>query len=297
LIPSATPTPDHYAGLTVADLAARSYGESELLVDPFLSIEASFQRARFRYTSDGIEVHGFVDHPTGEGPFPVVLVLHGYIDPERYSTLAYTSRYADALARRGFIVLHPNYRNYPPSEEGPNPFRVGYAVDVLNLVALVRGGAGKTGPLSRAGPGPIGLFGHSMGGGIALRVITVDPQVGAALLYGSMSGDERRNYAKIHEWTEGARGRAEMDTPEEDLRRLSPIYHLERIGAVVSIHHGEVDETVPPAWSEDLCRRLEALRKEVECFVYTGQPHTFSGAGDALLIERAASFFERALGQ
>ena len=71
--------------------------------------------------------------PQGEGPFPVVLVLHGYVDPARYNTLTYTTGYADALARAGYLVIHPNFRNWPPSDSGPEDYRVGQAVDVLHL--------------------------------------------------------------------------------------------------------------------------------------------------------------------
>ena len=68
-------------------------------------------------------MHLFMNTPQGEGPFPMALVMHGYIPPENYQTIAYTTRYADALAQAGYLVIHPNYRNYPPSAEGPDLFR------------------------------------------------------------------------------------------------------------------------------------------------------------------------------
>ncbi len=90
--------------------------------------------------------------PQGDGPFPVVLVLHGYVDPATYNTLTYTTRYADALARAGYLVIHPNFRNWPPSDNGPEEYRVGQAVDVLNLIALVQKQGGQPGPLQHADP-------------------------------------------------------------------------------------------------------------------------------------------------
>jgi dipeptidyl aminopeptidase/acylaminoacyl peptidase len=220
------------------------------------------------------------------------LTLHGYIDPEIYTTVAYSTRYADSLARAGYLVIHPNLRNFPPSDEGPDPFRVGTATDTMNLMALVRAHGGQPGPLEKADPSRIGLWGHSMGGGITLRVITVDPGVSAAVLYGSMSGDERTNYERILYWSDGERGEEELATPDEDLARISPIYHLERIEAAVSIHHSDTDEVVPLAWSLDLCERLEELQKAVECFTYSGLPHTFRGEGDLLFMQQVAEFFD-----
>lgn len=294
-IPTATstPTPDPYAGLTIADLSGRSYGGGELKIEEVMDVSAEFTRTLVSYPSEGLTLYGFMNTPPGPGPFPVALMMHGYIAPEQYHTLAYTTRYADALARAGYLVIHPNYRNYPPSDEGPDRFRVNNAVDALNLIAIIKAQAGQPGPLQLADPGFVGMVGHSMGGGITLRTITLSDQVQAAVLYGAMSGDEQRNYEKILEWSGGARGLEELNTPPEALQRISPIFHLERISAPVSIHHGDNDGTVPPAWSEELCQKLQALNKPVECFTYPGQPHTFQGEGDQLFMQRVVDFFNR----
>jgi dipeptidyl aminopeptidase/acylaminoacyl peptidase len=50
----------------------------------------------------------------------------------------------------------------------------------LNLIALIKQQGGKPGPLQLADPNAIGLWGHSMGGGVSIRVITVSPDVKAA---------------------------------------------------------------------------------------------------------------------
>ena len=289
--PTITPTPDPYAGLTVADLAGRAYGGGELQIVETLAEAGAFTRHLVAYPSDGLTVYGFMNAPSGDGPFPVVIAVHGYINPAAYNTLDYTTRYADALARAGYLVLHPNLRGYAPSDRGPNPFRVGFAVDVLNLIALVREGGGRPGPLASADPEAIGLWGHSMGGGISIRAMTASPDVRAVVLYGSMSGDEQANFERILVWSGRADGAEELATPPEALERISPIYHLERVQAAVSIHHGDQDGTVPLAWSLDLCERLRALNKPVECYTYAGQPHTFLGDGDQLFMARVEEFF------
>jgi dipeptidyl aminopeptidase/acylaminoacyl peptidase len=279
--------------LTIADLTTRSYGGGEISIEEVMGATAAFTRSLVSYPSEGLTLYGFMNTPRGQGPFPVALVMHGYIPPESYNTIAYTTRYADALAQAGYLVIHPNYRNYPPSDEGPDLFRVDHSVDVLNLIAIIKAQAGQPGPLQLADPTFIGMVGHSMGGGITLRTITVSDQVQAAALYGAMSGDEQRNYEKIFEWSGGQRGLEEMSTPSEDLQRISPIFYLNQIRAAVSIHHGDNDGTVPLAWSEELCQQLQALKKEVECFIYPGQPHTFQGEGDQLFIQRVVDFFNR----
>lgn len=293
--PTATPLPSPtagpYAGLTIADLAARSYGGGQLEIVQTLGTMAAFTRYLVRYPSDGLTIYGFMNVPRGDGPFPVVVALHGYVDPAGYDTLDYTTSHADSLASNGYLVLHPNYRGYPPSEDGPNPFRIGFAIDVLNLVALVQQQGGQPGALAAARPGDIHLWGHSMGGGIALRVITVNPSIRSAVLYGAMSGDEYQNFERILAWSEGETGREELATPADAMLAIAPIHHLARIQAAISIHHGSADGIVPPAWSADLCDRLRLLGKSVECYAYPDQPHNFSGDGDALFRRRTLAFF------
>ena len=294
-LPPPTPTPDPYADLTIDALTARSYGGGKLDIIDTLEENATFTRYLISYPSDGLTIYGFMNVPNEGSEFPVALVLHGYIDPAEYDTLTYTRRYADALAEAGYFVIHPNFRNYPPSDEGPNGYRIGYAVDVLNLIAIIREQSQDPfGYLRRADEDRIHLWGHSMGGGVALRVLTVNnaPYLRAAVLYGSMSGDERQNFEQIQIWSGGESGPFELAASNEKLAAISPINFLERINTPISIHHSEADQTVPIAWSVELCERLRVMGKVVECYTYYATPHTFRGQADELFMERVIRFFD-----
>jgi len=295
LTPAISPTPDPYAGLAIVDLADREYGGGLLdIVDTFEANE-SFTRYLITYPSDGLKIYGFMNVPIEGSNFPVAIVLHGYIAPSEYSTLTYTTRYADALAEAGYLVIHPNFRNYPPSDAGPDPFRTGYAIDILNLIEIIRQQSeDPAGYLRRADRDSIHLMGHSMGGGIALRAVTINnaPYLKTAILYGSMSGDERLNFEKIQEWSGGMEGEFELNATDEQLFAISPINYLDRIQAAIGIHHSTDDQVVPYEWSDDICQRLQDLGKAVECFSYDNQPHTFRGYADVLLIERTIRLFE-----
>jgi dipeptidyl aminopeptidase/acylaminoacyl peptidase len=288
-----------YAPLTIDALAARTYGGG--LVDIIDTLEPiydgeTFNRYLITYPSDGLTIYGYMNVPKEGAKFPVAIVLHGYIAPSDYDTITYTRRYADALAEAGYFVIHPNFRNYPPSDHGPNQYRVGYAIDVLNLIAIIREQSQDAfGYLRRADANDINLWGHSMGGGVALRVITVNnaDYLKTAVLYASMSGDEEQNFERIQEWTDGTNGPFELQASSEMLQAISPSYHLDRIQTAVSIHHSEVDETVPVAWSNELCEQLQSMGHEVECFTYYAVPHTFHGGADELFIERTINFFDR----
>jgi dienelactone hydrolase len=292
--PSPMLTPDPYAPLTIEALTNRSYGGGE--VEIVESVEADgFRRYLIRYPSDGLMVYGFLNVPEEGERFPVALVLHGYIDPDDYETLAYSTRYADALVRAGYMVFHPNYRNYAPSDAGPNPYRIGYAIDTLNLIAIIRAQSqDPVGVLRRADAEQMHLMGHSMGGGIAQRVGVIRPNwVDAIVLYGSMTANELTNWEQIKIWSNGSSGDFELGATAEQMGAISAETYFDRLQAPVSIHHGAADALVPPEWSDALCTALTERGHPVECFSYTGMPHTFYGWADDALIARTVAFFER----
>jgi len=299
---AASPTPDPYAELTIDALAARSYGGGLLEIIETLEQNDRFARYLIKYPSDGLTIYGFMNVPNEGSRFPVALVLHGYIDPDEYEVVPYTRRYADALAEAGYFVIHPNFRNYPPSDSGPDPFRIGYAIDVLNLIAIIREQSqDPLGTLRRADANDINLWGHSMGGGVAQRVLAVlpAPYLRAAVLYGSMSGDEVQNYDRIRDWTSDDRVRFELGASPEMLAAISPATYFDRLEAAVAVHHSEADDVVPVAWSHALCERLATLSAAgdipyaPECTFYDLQPHTFRGDGDLRFIAATIEFFDR----
>ncbi len=294
--PPPTATPNPYKDLTIDALTARTYGGGFLQIEDTLEETDTFTRYLITYPSDGLTIYGFMNVPHEGEKFPVALVLHGYIEPNVYKIQDYTTRYADALAEAGYFVIHPNFRNYPPSDNGPDAFRTGYAIDVLNLIAILRQQSqDPVGVLRRADADHIHLWGHSMGGGIALRVITVnnEPYIRAAVLYGSMSGNEQQNYDRIRYWSGGHRGQFERAAAPEIAGLISPINYLDRVTVPIAVHHSVADDVVPVAWSRELCDLLEANRHEHECYFYEAQPHTFHGYADDLFMERVILFFRR----
>ena len=294
-LPTISPTPDPYDPWSIDYLRTRTYGGGQIEFLEVMDQNLYFTRYLMRYPSDGLNIYGFADVPSDEGPHPVIIALHGYIDPAIYYTLDYTTHYADAIATSGYIVLHPNLRGYAPSDNGDNLFRVGMAIDVLNLIALVQSQSGGSDQLQTALPDRIGLWGHSMGGGITTRVLTVTDDVRAAVLYAAMSGDERKNYEAIMGWSGQTRGLEELNVPIEVLSRISPVYFFQNITAAVSIHHGTADATVPLDWSVLTCDQLTSLGKSVECVYYQDMPHTFYGAGDEEFIQNTVQFFNQYL--
>ena len=107
-IPTVAPstTPDPYEAMTVDALAARAYGGGELQILETLERNEQFARYLIQYPSDGLNISGFINVPNEGSKFPVAIVLHGYIAPEEYETLAYTQRYADASVSYTHLRAH-----------------------------------------------------------------------------------------------------------------------------------------------------------------------------------------------
>src|SRR5829696_273074 len=135
LLPTISPTPDAYSTWSVEYLRSRTYGGGQVEFLEVMDHNLFFTRYLIRYPSDGLNIYGFANIPNDEEVHTVIIALHGYIEPAVYNTLDYTTHYADALANAGYVVIHPNLRGYAPSDNGENLFRVGMAIDVLNLLA------------------------------------------------------------------------------------------------------------------------------------------------------------------
>jgi uncharacterized protein len=291
-ISTLTPTIDPYQGLYIESLKSRNYGGGVFQNVGLLSEEIGFKRYQFKYRSEGLDLFGFLNVPDGEGPFPVVVLLHGAVDFAAYKTVDYTWRYADGLAQAGYIAINPNLRGYAPSQDGNNDFGVGDTIDTLNLISLIRTYSGITGLLEKADKRRIGLWGHSMGGGIVLRALIVDPGIKAGLLYASVNADEALNLA--HFGNDGRR-ETKLKVPGTALKLISPSQFLAEIHTPLSIHHGAEDENVPVKWSQELCKQFQDIGTQVECFLYPGQAHTFQNSGDTLFIGRMIEFFNNKL--
>lgn len=290
-----TPTPHPLLGYTIAGLREREYTGGTIEVKWVLTTTLAYTRYYIAYPSDGLTITGVMHIPHGDGPFPVVILNHGYIAPSRYWSGADTWRAADYLARRGYLAIAPDFRGWGGSDSGDNFFRAGLVVDVLNLISSLP-------TLPQADPERVGMWGHSMGAGVTTKAITIDPRIKAAVLYAPVSADDtvvmRRWGSRMRGGADDALQRAYRDAVRDPdfLRLTSPINHFDFVAAPVQIHQGTADRTTPPEWAEAIRDALQAAGKEVEYFAYPGQGHAFEGQSWNLFMERVAAFFDRHLG-
>jgi len=267
-----------------------------------------YTRYHITYMSGKLKISGIMDIPKGEGPFPVVITAHGFVEPRYYTTGRGLKREQDYLARHGYIVLHPDYRNNDGSDKDPDNnlrLNLGYTEDVINAVYAL-----KDSDLSFIDKDNIGLLGHSLGGGIALNMMVTKPGlVKAYVLFAPISMDYRDNFnryiANRSPKTLRKYGSPETRTkiialygsPEANPAfwdNVSPKTFLGSVTEPIMIHQGTADQDVSPDWTYKLNAALKAKGKNVTLYIYKGEPHEFINAWP-LVMQRSVKFFDKYL--
>jgi len=268
----------------------------------------AYTRYHITYMSGNLRISGIMDVPKGKGPFPVVITAHGFVDPKYYTTGRGLKREQDWLARHGYVVIHPDYRNHNGSDKDPeNNMRLnlGYTEDVINAVYAIRSSSFRF--IDKEN---IGLLGHSLGGGVALNMMGTKPGlIKAYVLFAPISMDYRDNYNRwiLNRGVDVMRKFGPPATrskiielygsPDNDpvfWDNLSPKTFLGSVTEPVMIHQGKADKDVSPDWSVKLDQALMAKGKNVTLYLYKGEPHEFINAWP-LVMQRSTDFFDRYL--
>jgi len=284
--------------LTIDALAGMRLEGTDLRLTKVLDDNAAYVRHEIRYKSNGLEISGIMNVPKGDGPFPLLILNHGYIDPAVYTIGRGLKREQDYLARQGFAVLHTDYRKHGASDPSPDVRRtydagLEYSMDSINAIHAVRANPPKGVDASK-----VGMMGHSMGGGVSLNVATAFPDlVDAFVLYAPVNADAWENYFR---WR---RDREEDDqtvvnlgtreTHPEKWDALSSKTYLGRVKAPILLFQGTRDKDVPVEWSDGLATTLAAMEKPHEYVRYEGEGHEFGPKWNDFMAKTAAFFREK----
>ncbi len=244
-------------------------------------------------------ISGVLNVPTGRGPFPAVVLAHGYIDPAFYVRGQGMTRERGYLAAQGYIALHVDYRNHAESDDDPRyqtRMRLGYVADVINAVKALRRSADVPVDDDR-----VALFGRSMGGGVVLKALVVEPGlVQAAAPWASVSSLEADNFRQFMSEPGDTRGQevvAAHGSPAESpqfWRENSSRPYFDRVTEPVLMVHGRFDDTCPPPWATETHRALLAAGVNSQLEWYE-DGHAFGPAFFAAMA-RTVKFFDTQLG-
>lgn len=249
------PEPPSMEKLYIENLSLEEFQETDFAGSRVLLSDQEGHRSyRVTFQADGLTQYALLSIPKGEVPqggFPAILLLHGYIRPDKYSTLTSYQSVDAYWAPRGFVVLKPDYRGHGESESSASYSfeRVAFARDALAALAgLIKVPEVKEEQLF--------LYGHSLGGDLALRLLTATDRFRAAAIWApvylpfpeSLIHYDRRRADEVRRLFS-----------DRDYPRISPQNYLDQIKTPLLLQQGTLDKVTPPAWARALKRDLEAL--------------------------------------
>lgn len=290
-------------------LRKQDYPGSDLIIEQTLTPKSNYNQYIASYRSEGLKIYGLLTVPAGEKPrggFPVIIFNHGYIPPNQYRTAERYESYVDAFARNGYIVFKSDYRGHGNSEgraEGGHTSPA-YTSDVLNVLSSLK-------KYQDADPNKIGMWGHSLGGGITLRALVISKDIKAASIWAgtvgpvgeNFSGRNRPNHAHPSGGSNFGPGpnnqsfEQQFGTPQQNpgfWQAIDPLNYLPDINAPIELQHGLADEEVDPKVSQNLYDKLKASGKDVEYYTYQGDNHNLSNNFNTAM-QRSVEFFDKHL--
>ncbi|MDZ5622936.1 alpha/beta hydrolase family protein [Nocardioides bizhenqiangii] len=277
--PTEPTEPPHPVSLPA--LSAKEYDGARLRLGTEVYSTSTQRQYEVTYRGSGLTLSGRIAIPEGDGPFPAIVLAHGYIDPAYYVNGQGMTREREWFANQGYIALHVDYRNHAGSDDtriGEADLRMGYTEDVINAVLALRAWDGPVDDERMA------VGGRSMGGGVVYNVLVAQPGlVDAGVVWAPVSSDAVDNYER---WIAHDPGRQDIvgaidrlyglprDNPEF-WDGISARTYFDQITEPVLIHHGTLDDTCPLRWSRETARLMERDGVDVTLAEYPGEGHAF----------------------
>jgi dipeptidyl aminopeptidase/acylaminoacyl peptidase len=226
---------------------------------------------------DGYPVHGWLAVPDGEGPFPLILMIHG--GPYAHYGVAVFDE-VQTLVAAGYAVAFCNPRGsagYGRAHGRSIRRAMGTvdATDVLDFLdgAIVADAAQHPGRLDTE---RLGIMGGSYGGYLTAWTIAHDQRFRAAIVErGFLDPATFAGTSDIGSYF----GDEYVGTSPEDIERQSPFAHVADVRTPTLVIHSEQDYRCP---LEQGTRYYTALRRQgvdAEMLVFPGENHELTRSG------------------
>jgi dipeptidyl aminopeptidase/acylaminoacyl peptidase len=258
-------------------------------VEPTLHRLASF---------DGESIPVFLFEPEGDGPFPVVVTVHG--GPESQWRPWYSQGFGaltQFLVSRGYAVAAPNVRGSSGYGKrfvhlDDRDLRLDSVADLAAVHAWLAARPDLDG--SRAV-----VYGRSYGGYMVLAALAFQPELWAAGIEFVGIANLRTFLENTSDYRRAAREReyGYLDRDRDFLERASPANHVDAIRAPLFIEHGRNDPRVPVSESEAIHRALSEQGVRCELVIYEDEGHLVEKLENRVdVFERAVGFLDEILG-
>jgi dipeptidyl aminopeptidase/acylaminoacyl peptidase len=252
----------------------------------------------YRFDSfDGESVPVFLFEPEGEGPFPVVVTVHG--GPESQWRPWFSPSFAPLtqyLVSRGYAVAAPNVRGstgYGKRYEHLDDIEL--RLDSVRDLGSLHDWLASRGSIdaSRAV-----VYGRSYGGYMVLAALAFQPDRWAAGLEAVGISSLVTFLENTSPYRRAARER-EYGSLADDrafLLEASPMTHIDEIRAPLFIQHGRNDPRVPVSESEHIHAVLTQKGIECELLVFEDEGHTVEKLPNRVeTFTRMTAFLDRVL--
>lgn len=243
----------------------------------------------FSYTSfDGLEISGSSYLPQGDGPFPVVVHLHGGPeDQHRYQYSAWIHR----LVEEGYAVVAPNIRGsigfgkkFMAADDREKRFNA--IADVASLHSWIT-------QQKEFNPMKCVLSGGSYGAYLTLACLVWQPELWQAGICRVGMYDLNHFFEHTASWRKELRA-AEYGHPETEselLRTLSPLTHITRVRAPVLFIHGRNDVRVSVKEVERASAALKELKVPVETVIFENEGHSIEREENIRVMQQKSISF------
>lgn len=286
-----TPTAVTQLSIAIPVLERKQYFPSAIKVERTVATNSTFTSQVISFTVDGLKEYALLDTPVGEQPaggYPVLILNHGYINPQFYDTVSSYAGPTNFFASQGFIVIKPDYRGNGNSEGFGDPLkRFDYPTDVITVIASLKN-------IPHANTQKVYLWGHSMGGEVTLEVSEIvgkqqnlGRNVKAVVLWAPVTDPAKwfspDNLKKIPEavltpfpYQETFKILGEPSENAATWQSINPLQYLSDINTPVQLNHGTGDQIVPYSWSVEFSDTMRNLGKQIDFISYPGADHNLS---------------------
>ena len=255
---------------------------------------------------DGTTIPAYIRKPSGPGPFPVVLLLHGgrYGAAATYGLGRSTNSPTEDFIKEGWAVYSIDYR----PTEGIKLQAIEYD-DTVEAVKTVRG-------MSFVDPKRVGMLGGSHGGNVISRVISrVDLQgailcapaaLDLILVKKAVEGGEpvveilKKMIADM-ETKHGAKAE-EIEKDPAKFGYSSAMTEVAGVRCPILIINGRNDDNSPVSVIDAYVKKLRAAGKQAETYMPENGPHGFYFGRPNIpetkeAARRAVAFFKQRFGE